>query len=130
MNDKTKILVGYRMKRSKEALDEAELMLNNGHINTFINRLYYACFYAVNAILLEKGFSSAKHSGIRSLFHQQIIKNGLLSDKLGKVYDRLYDNRQKADYMDMVKFPKDDVAPWLADAQKLVQAVENLLTSI
>ncbi len=128
MNDETRALIEYRMKRSKEALDEAELMLNNGHVNTFINRLYYACFYAVNAILLEKGYSSAKHSGIRSLFHQQIIKSGLLPDKFGKWYDRLYDNRQKADYMDMIVFLKNDVSPWLVDAQELVRAIEKLLT--
>lgn len=130
MNDDTRTLVRYRMKRSKEALDEAKLMLQNDHINTFINRLYYACFYAVNSILLEKGYSSAKHSGIRSLFHQQIIKKGLLSHRLGKVYDRLFDTRQKADYMDLATFKKDDVAPWLADATELVQGIESVLTSI
>jgi uncharacterized protein (UPF0332 family) len=92
MKDETRTLISYRLERARESLEEADILLKRGHTNTFVNRLYYACFYAVSALLLAKGLSSAKHSGMRSLFHQNFIKPGLIDTELGQLYDRLFDN--------------------------------------
>ena len=51
MNQETKTLVTYRLERAHESLDEANILLERGHANTFVNRLYYACFYAVRSII-------------------------------------------------------------------------------
>lgn len=93
MTDEEKTLIAFRLERADECLDEARLLLDKGHLNTFVNRLYYACFYAVSALLLLKGASSAKHSGARSLFHQMFVKTGAIDIEKGQLYDRLFDNR-------------------------------------
>lgn len=127
MKEEIKELIIYRMNRAKEAIDEATLLFSKGHIRTSVNRLYYACFYAVSAILLAKGYSSAKHSGIRSLFHQKIVKSGLVDPSAGILYNRLFDTRQKADYTDLVRFEVADVAPWFDEVKSLVHQLEMLL---
>lgn len=129
MSEAIQILANYRFERAREALREAELLLAEGHTNTFVNRLYYACFYAVSALLLLKGKSSAKHSGIRAIFHQEVVRPGLAGRELGQLYDRLYDNRQKADYADMVRFSREDVAPWLDEARALVAFIGRLIAA-
>lgn len=43
-----------------------------------MNRIYYAMFYAVNALLIAKGFSASKHSGVRALFNKEIVNKGLI----------------------------------------------------
>ncbi|MCJ7546375.1 MAG: HEPN domain-containing protein [Deltaproteobacteria bacterium] len=55
MKAETKTLVAYRLGRAHESLEEARILLEQGHVNTFVNRLYYACFYAISALLLTKG---------------------------------------------------------------------------
>jgi uncharacterized protein (UPF0332 family) len=90
--------------------------------------LYYACFYAVSALLLAKDLSSAKHSGVRSLFHQNFIKPGLLDIKLGHLYDRLFDNRQKGDYQDLVRFDLKEVSAWYDEAERFVEIVLKLIS--
>ena len=127
MSDPVRTLVDYRIERARESLSEALLLLESGHINTYVNRLYYACFYAVSAYLLDHGKSSAKHSGVRALFHQEVVKRGLVDQELGQLYDRLFDNRQKADYADLVVFDPADVAEWYAEAGSFVQAMAKLL---
>ncbi len=127
MKDEMRTLVSYRLERARESLAEARLLLEQGHTNTFVNRLYYACFYAVSALLLARDLSSAKHSGLRSFFHQNFVKTGAISAELGKTYDKLYDNRQKGDYADLVKFEKDEVLGWLKEAEDFVATVERLL---
>ena len=125
MTDETVTLAGYRLRRADESLKEAELLLGGGHVNTFVNRLYYACFYAVSGLLLLDGNSSSKHSGVRALFHQQYVRTGILSKDIGQFYDRLFDNRQKADYADFVVFEEKDVIPWLHQAKDFVEAVRT-----
>lgn len=44
--------IKYRLNRAGESLEEAVLLAENNKWNAVINRWYYACFYAVNALLL------------------------------------------------------------------------------
>lgn len=126
MKKELRSLILYRLERANETLEEAEILLKQGHANTYINRLYYACFYAVSALLLTKGLSSAKHNGIRSLFHQNFVKTNIVDTTFGQLYDKLFDNRQKADYADFVSFNLNDVLPWYTDTQKFVKTIENI----
>lgn len=127
MNKETLTFINYRLERARESLEEAKLLFDRGHINTYVNRLYYACFYAVSAMLLTKGLSSAKHSGIRSFFHQNFVKTGRLDKSLGQIYDKLYDNRQKSDYADLINFEAHEVNDWYDEAEKIVQKIQNLI---
>lgn len=77
-------LIKYRLQRAEEAYQEAELMRTEKHFNTSVNRLYYACFYAVLALLEKNSFGSSKHSGIRSLFNQHFVKTGKMAEEYGK----------------------------------------------
>jgi uncharacterized protein (UPF0332 family) len=63
MKGETPEYIRYRLARSNEALSAARLMLESGLLYDAVNRLYYACFYAVSALLLTEGLSSAKHKG-------------------------------------------------------------------
>jgi uncharacterized protein len=127
MTPETRILVQYRLDRAREALTEAGLLLDSGHANTGVNRLYYACFYAVSALLLTKGLTATSHSGLRTLFHQHVIRPGLLPLGQGPLYDRLFDQRQRSDYADLVYFSVDEVRAWSMEAQAFVDAVAVLI---
>jgi hypothetical protein len=120
-------LIRYRLARAFESLQEADELLKHGHTNTFVNRLYYACFYAVLALSVPKDFSSSKHSGVRAFFHKEFIKTGMLEVRLGSLYDRLFDTRQKADYVDMVCFEAAEVGPWLDEAKEFVESINALI---
>jgi len=127
MKKEIRTLVLYRLNRADESLEEALILLERGHTNTFVNRLYYACFYAITALLLSKGLSSSKHSGVRALFHQKFVKNGLINREMGKFYDKLFDTRQKGDYTDLVYFDKKEVGSWFDEAKKFISSVKDII---
>lgn len=58
MNAQQQPVIRYRLERAHEALEEARLLLDAEHANAAANRLYYACFYAVQALLLAEGHLS------------------------------------------------------------------------
>lgn len=47
-------LMRYRMERANETMEEVDILAERGHYNAAVNRLYYACFYATQALLLKK----------------------------------------------------------------------------
>ncbi len=54
MNDKDrKAIVSHRFKRANNTLLEVELLIENNMFNTAVNRLYYASFYAITALLVS-----------------------------------------------------------------------------
>jgi uncharacterized protein (UPF0332 family) len=111
------------MERALEAMREAELLFGQGHLLGSLNRLYYACFYAVSALLLAKGYSSSKHSGVRSLFHRKLVREGLVSRESAKTYDKLFTRRQRADYEDLFSVEREEVEVLMGDARALVEEI-------
>ncbi len=120
-------LVQYRLARAMESLDEARLLLTNGHVRTVVNRIYYPCFYAVSALLLTEDQSSPKHSGVRSLFDQLRVASGRLPKGMGQLYRRLFDSRQKGDYDDLVTFDPKEVHSWLVEATRFVNRISETI---
>lgn len=79
MSAERDVLMRYRLERARETLVEADLMAQTGHWNGCVNRLYYACFYAVTALLLRHDLSAGKHTGVRSLFNRHFVRTGVMS---------------------------------------------------
>ena len=46
--------IRYRLQRANETIAEINILIENKLWNTAINRMYYACFYAVGALLVKK----------------------------------------------------------------------------
>ncbi len=120
-------LIQYRLQRASEALEEAALLLKAHHLNAALNRAYYACFYAVNALLLQHGLSSSKHSGVRSLFGKHFVKTGSVPQQIGETYNRLFDLRQQGDYADMFVPEEQDVAYWLQRAREFTEFIAKMV---
>ena len=128
MNDDQKNeLITYRLKKAKETLLEIELHVENELWNTAVNRLYYACYYAVNALLLSINIQAQTHAGVRQMFGLHYIKTGLIDSSLGKFYSDLFDKRQSSDYGDYIEMNRDDVLDFLTPARLLISRIEEIV---
>jgi uncharacterized protein (UPF0332 family) len=123
-------LIIYRLERADEALAEAKLLFDKGHLIGHVNRLYYACFYAVSALLLTRNFSTSKHGYLRSLMHREFVKTGIIPAELGKHFDILFNNRQKGDYGDFAEFNKSDIADWPGKTEEFVNHIKTIISQL
>ncbi len=103
----------YRLQKSEEALRAAELLIANNQWNASVNRLYYAAYYAVSALLVLYKIETKTHSGVKTQFLLNFVKTGVISVQEGKLYNDLFDWRQKGDYGDLFDFNGEDVTPLL-----------------
>jgi uncharacterized protein (UPF0332 family) len=127
MLDEQIALIKYRLGRSCETLSEAETLVAHDLLAGAVNRIYYACFYAVSALLYSEGKHSSKHSGVIAIFNQHWIKPGRLPTDMGDFYQLILAQRQTGDYRDMVSFEKADVEQWLREANIFVEQVLDWL---
>jgi uncharacterized protein (UPF0332 family) len=83
-----------------------------------MNRLYYASFYAVSALVLLENQSAYSHNGVKIFFSEKFIKTGRLELSHGKLFSQLFTWRQKGDYDDLFDFDGKTVAPYLEPVKK------------
>ena len=102
-------LIKYRTSRSLETLKEADLLIQNEFWNASINRIYYACYYAVSALLLKSNINSSSHKGLRQLFGLHFIQTDLISKEDGRLFSDLFDRRQTGDYDDFIFYEEETV---------------------
>jgi len=102
-------------------------MLQTNHLYGAANRIYYAFFYAVTALLLTQNLSSSRHSGVIALFNRHFVKPGLISVDMGKFYSRIFDNRLESDYADWIEMKKEDIQEELARGKEFISAVIALI---
>jgi len=120
-------LVSYRLQRARETLADARILADAGRWNPCVNRLYYACFYAVSALLIQEGLSSAKHTGLRSLFNRHFVKTNKVPKDKARIFNDLFERRQEGDYVDFVSFEESQVLPWIPEAEAFVQNLADLI---
>ena len=121
-------LVKYRIKKARETFNEVGLHVENKLWNTAVNRLYYACYYAVIALLIDKDIKAQTHSGVRQMFGLHFVKSGLIDKESGKFYTDIFDMRQTGDYDDYIDFRKEDVLDLIDPANELISKIEMLLS--
>ena len=120
-------LIKYRISRSLETLKEADLLIQNEFWNALINRIYYACYYAVSALLLKSSINSSSHKGIRQLFGLHFIQTGLISKEDGRLFSDLFDRRQTGDYDDFIFYEEETVKIFFHEAEGFIQRIISLI---
>ena len=120
-------LIAYRTQRADETLQEAELMINEQLYHGAINRLYYACYYATEALLLKDHIQAQTHSGVKTMLAMHFVSTGKIPVAIGKTLSTLYEKRQSSDYDDFVYCNQTDVDELTVKAVEFIQTIENLI---
>jgi uncharacterized protein (UPF0332 family) len=64
---------------------------------------------------------------LRSAVHKDLAKAGLIDPTWGRVFDRIFENRQSADYVALWDFEREQVEQMIQEAEGFVLQMERLL---
>lgn len=120
-------LVQEWLSRARTSLTAAEILADEGLWNESVSRLYYACFDAVRALLLQRGHRFSKHSSVQASFNRNFGRSGLVPREFFDLYNTLFKSRGQADYEAFVRFDEPQVRLWMVAAQEFVDTIEGLL---
>ena len=127
-DEERKDVVKFRLEKANETFAEIPVLIDNKFYRTAANRLYYACFYAATALLINRGFETHTHSGVKTLLGLHYIKENKIEKALGTMYDQLFYLRQTGDYGDWVTIDVDVLKSYLEPARKFIEEIKKLIS--
>ena len=120
-------LMHYRMERANETMEEVNILAERGHYNAAVNRLYYACFYATQALLLKHHITATTHAGVKSMLGLHFVSKGIIPISCGKTFNTLFEKRHSSDYEAFAYCDKDLIDDLTPLAKAYISRMKELL---
>lgn len=91
------------------------------------NRLYYALFHAVSALLVHDGHKVGTHKGAVLQFGLHYVEEGIFTKEEARFYSQLQSLREKADYNIVWTSSKQDLFPLLPIAKDFIEKIGKMI---
>ena len=121
------ILVDLYLSKGEETFADAVLCIENGRWNSAANRLYYAVFHVLNALLVSDEKPACSHKGMRLAFGKNYVLTGLASEEEAHLLSRMETMRNKADYDCMFSAKADVVSELYPQVRDFVEHMKSLV---
>lgn len=128
LNDEERqIIVNLEKEKALSTFAEMEVLRQAGLWNNIANRLYYAAFHAVSALLIHDHHNVGTHQGAVIMLHQYYVTTGLLTKADGAFYSQLQTLREKSDYNCTYNATEEDTAPRIEQTKQFIDRVLGLI---
>ena len=117
----------YRLDRAYESIRAAEIMIDNDLYIPSMNRIYYSMFYSIQALFVLSERSFSKHGQLKGYFNKEFIKSGIFPKEFGKLFNVVFEYRQKFDYIDLTIPEKELVMHYVLEAKKFIDQISNYI---
>ncbi|MBR1933772.1 MAG: HEPN domain-containing protein [Prevotella sp.] len=115
------------MKKAREAYEDIGILIAANRLNGAANRMYYAVFHAVCALLIYDGHQVNTHKGSHALFSLHYIKTGILPREYGQLYNQLQTMREESDYNCAYDVEMDELLQRLEPAKRFIEDIEKVV---
>lgn len=96
--DQRNTVVNLEYEKALQILSQIDALKELKFWDTIANRLYYAVFHAVSALLIHDGHQVKSHKGVVQVFGLNYIVTRVFSLEEGKLYSQLQTLREEGDY--------------------------------
>ena len=121
-------VVKLQMEKAYLFLEQANEMNRQHYWDIASNRYYYACYHAIQALLIKNGLSCHTHDGLITSFGLHFVKTGKVDRKLGAFLSRIEQLRKKGDYNCVYSVSEEEIATMIEPAKELIQRIEDLIS--
>ena len=115
------------VKKAKRSIKAAKRLIEDEDYDFASSRLYYAVFYAMEAVLLTINLTSSRHTGIISLFNQHFVKKGIFPKYFSKIISRLFRERQMGDYGFLIDITEEEILDDVKSTENFLEEIKEYL---
>jgi uncharacterized protein (UPF0332 family) len=127
MNGATPQALRAMLKKAQQKLAAARKDMESGFFGDACSRAYYAAFHAVSAVPANNGLAFSSHSQTLAAFNREFVKTAVFPSNTFRILQRLFEDRQFADYDWTREVDEETAQKNLDDAQWLVNACTDHL---
>lgn len=126
-DEERRIIVGLEYEKACNTLQKVSEYQALGHWDTIANRLYYALFHAVSALLIHDGHPVNTHKGVIALFGNYYIRTGVFPSEAGRLYSDLQTIRNNSDYNCSYDATQAEIEPLIEPTRQLIKSIGDRL---
>ena len=115
------------IQKADHALKVAEELINNGFPSDSVSKIYYAMFYAAQALLKSEDIEVKKHSAVESAIGYHFAKPGRIESKFHSMFINARNLREIADYDIQEEISESTAAIMLEEGKEFIKAIKVLL---
>ena len=112
------------MEKAEKFLLQANCVAALALWDVVANRIYYAAFHAISALLINDHLEVRSHKGAGLMFGQKYVIPGIFTPDDGRLYAKLQDLREKSDYNLVYQSNEEEMAPLIEKAKDLIERIK------
>ena len=121
------IIVCRELEKAQKTFDDVLFCAKEARWETAANRLYYALFHAISALLVNDGLHVKSHRGILALFGEHYVRTELFSKKDGSLLSDLVIMRDNADYNCFFETDEEKLTPYIEPTRLLIDKIKQYI---
>lgn len=128
--EERQIMSNLEMERAERILNtEVPVAMTAKLWNLLANRLYYAAFHAVSALLIQNQIQVGTHKGAFLMFNEKFVATGKLTSADRRLYSSLEALRDKGDYNCALEIEEEEIMGYVEQAKAFIAKVKTNMKS-
>ncbi len=123
-DDERRIMVELEMERAEKITEQFETLRKQQYWDTLVNRMYYAIFHAVSALMIHNAISIHTHRGALNAFNKEFVRTGVFSEEEGHLFSKLEGMRERGDYNCFVDATEEEIVPLIEPLKMLIEKIK------
>ena len=130
MNEEDKkVALNLLIEKSNRHLLQAKQNAELQNWDLVANRLYYAIFHAVTAMMFADGIETKTHKGKAQQFGQHYVLTGKFDREDGRLYNILQKMREEADYDNVFALSEQEGLDFINQTELLQKRIIDFIFS-
>lgn len=118
------------LEKADGKLAAAREAMRDGFFGEAASCSYYAAFHAASAVLAQRGLAFSSHAQVMGAFNREFVKTAILPAETTRRIQRLFEDRQTADYDWKIRIDEATASADVTDAECLVATCREYLARI
>lgn len=115
------------LEKAEHAIEVAETLMRDGYPSDSVSKIYYAMYYATQALLKTEGIDVVKHSAVESALGYHFAKSGRIDQKYHRMLIDARKIREIADYDIQEEIVEPVASLKIEEGKAFLAAIKSLL---
>ena len=124
-DDERWIMEELELERAEKITQQFETLREQQYWDTLVNRMYYAAFHAVSALLIHNALNVHTHRGALNVFNKEFVRTGVFTAEEGHLFSKLEGMRERGDYNCFIDATEEEIVPLIEPLKALIEKIKS-----
>ena len=126
-DEERRIMVELELERAEKIVQQFPTLRDQQYWDTLVNRMYYAAFHAVSALLIHSAMQIHTHRGALIAFNKEFVRTGIFTPEEGHLFSQLEGLRERGDYNCFIDTTEEEIVPMIEPLKALIAKIKSTI---